>query len=400
MRIGYLVSQYPAINHTFVLREIQALRDQGFEIAVVSVRAPDRPPESLAPEERAELAYTTAVKSMPLSRIAGLHAAALFRHPLRYWRGFGSALRLGSGLRGSLRHVAYFAEAVVVGCLFERAGITHFHVHFSSTVGLLAAKVFPLTMSNTFHGPDEFLDPAGFHTREKVEASRFVVAISSFGRSQIQRACDYSQWPKIELSRLGVDPDLFAPRPARESARLVELLSVGRLAPVKGQHVLIDAVACLRAGGHNVHLCLAGDGPDRASLEQHVRAAGLDRAVTFAGWCNQDRIRGLYRDTDIFVMASFAEGIPVVLMEAMAMEIPAVATYVAGIPELIDHQRTGMLVPASDSCALARAIASLIRDPQLARSLGMAGRQKVLRDFHLAGNARSLAAIFSRRLLP
>ena len=269
---------------------------------------------------------------------------------------------------------------------------------FPLPVGLLAVGVFPLTMSNTFHGPDEFLDPSGFHMPEKVDRSVFVVAISSFGRSQILKSCRYHDWHKVELSRLGVDPGVFAPRAPHEPRTPVELLRVGRLAPVKGQHVLLDAVARLLAQDHVVRLRLAGGGPDRRSLEQHAEDLGLGDAVVFEGWCNRDRVRQLYRNADIYVMASFAEGIPVVLMEAMAMGIPCVATYVAGIPELIEHGSTGLLVPASDAAALADALGRLIRDPQLVGRLGTAGRLKVLEDFELERNTRALAGVFSRRL--
>jgi glycosyltransferase involved in cell wall biosynthesis len=176
------------------------------------------------------------------------------------------------------------------------------------------------------------------------------------------------------------------------------LLTVGRLAPVKGQHVLLDAVARLRSAGHSVLLRLAGDGPDRHALEQHALTLRISDAVVFEGWCNQDRVHQLYSSADIYVMASFAEGIPVVLMEAMAMEVPCVATYVAGIPELIEHGATGLLVPASDPAALADAVALLIRDPNLAREVGSAGRSTVLEGFDLHRNTGALAAIFKRYL--
>jgi colanic acid/amylovoran biosynthesis glycosyltransferase len=398
VRLGYLVSQYPAINHTFILREIQTLRNNGFDIVVVSVRAPDRSPDRLAPEERAELPHTTAIKSLLAVRLLSIHLAVFVRRPIAYLRGLSLAWTMGAGFLSCLRHLVYFAQAIVAGRLFEEEGIGHFHVHFSSTVGLLAAEVFRLSMSNTFHGPQEFVDPLGFHLREKVERSRFVVAISSFGRSQIMKSCAYREWRKVELARLGVDPAVFTAAGQREDRSPVALLTVGRLAPVKGQHILLDAVARLRAAGHPVCMRLAGDGPDRSSLEEHTAALGLTGSVVFEGWCSQETVLRLYQDTGIFVMASFAEGIPVVLMEAMAMEIPCVATYVAGIPELIEDGITGFLVPASDTDALANAISRLIDDRELASRLGAAGRCKVLADFNLEKNTRELAAIFTRYL--
>jgi colanic acid/amylovoran biosynthesis glycosyltransferase len=398
VRIGYLVSQYPAINHTFILREIQTLRAEGFEIVVVSIRPPDRPRNELAAEEAAELPCTATVKTMAAGRWLILHLQTLIRRPGPYLWTLWSAFMMGAGLRSSLRHAAYFAQAVVAGRLFEKAGIRHFHVHFSSTVGLFVTRLFPLTMSNTFHGPQEFVDPEGFHLREKVEASKFVVAISSFGRSQILKCCAYPEWAKVELAYLGVDPGVFTAAEPNRNCSPVELLTVARLAPVKGHHVLLDALDRLRASGHSVRLRLVGDGPDRAELEAHAHRLHLQEAVVFEGWCGQEKVRRFYAATDIFVIASFAEGIPVVLMEAMAMELPCVATYVAGIPELIENEATGLLVPASDTVALADAIARLIADPSLARRLGAGGRRKVLSAFDLSRNTGCLAAIFRRRL--
>lgn len=391
MHIGYLVSQYPAINHTFILREIRTLRAAGYSIPVVSMRVPDRPTEALSEEEREELQHTTALAGLPRLRLAALILRPLLRHPLAWMATLWSAVR-----GGNLRHALYFLQAAAAGQLFTDAGVRHFHVHFSSTVGLLATKLFPLTMSNTFHGPDEFTDPAGFRMAEKVRASRFVVAISAFGRSQILRSCPWEEWSKVHVARLGIDPAVFTPSAGREGNGSIELLSVGRLAPVKGQHILIDAVAELRRRGCDVRLRLAGDGPDRASLERHAAAAPeLAGAVVFEGWCNQEKVRQLYASADVYAMASFAEGIPVVLMEAMATETPAVATWVAGIPELIEHGRTGLLAAAGDATMLADAIEPLVRDPGRRRELGKAGRQRVLADYDLARNTQRLAELFS-----
>lgn len=398
-RLAYLVAQYPAVNHTFVLREVLRLRAEGFDIHAASVRPCDRPPERLTAEERDELARTTYVKPSNPLRAVGPHLRTMLEHPLGYLRGLFDML--GMCLAAPKRtpsNVLFFVEAVILGRWMKRRGLTHVHSHFTSSVCLLATKIFPLSMSVTIHGPEEFNDPAGFRLAEKVRASSFVCAISNFARSQLMKHTGRRDWDKIEVSPLGVDPSVFAPRPFREAPAPFEVVCVGRLAPVKAQHILIDAVGLLAEQGRDVRLRLVGDGPDRPALEEAVEARGLRERVVFEGWCNQDRVRELYERADIFALASFAEGVPVVLMEAMAMEIPCVATHVNGIPELIRDGVDGLLVSPSDTEALAAAVARLMDDAELRRRLGRAGRLRVCDRYDLATNTARLAAIFQRRL--
>jgi glycosyltransferase involved in cell wall biosynthesis len=207
-----------------------------------------------------------------------------------------------------------------------------------------------------------------------------------------------AHWSKLEISPLGVDPTAFSPRPFRARPSPFEILCVGRLVPAKGQHILVDAVAELVRAGQAVRLRFVGDGPDRGSLETQVAALGLVEQVVFEGAVNQDRIRAIYAEADCFALASFAEGIPVVLMEAMAMEIPCVTTFITGHPELIRDGIDGLLVPPSNVQALAEAIAGLIADPERRRRLGEAGRRRVMAKYDLETNTQRLAAIFRRRL--
>jgi colanic acid/amylovoran biosynthesis glycosyltransferase len=391
-RVGYLVSQYPAANHTYILREVRQLRSLGFDIVMVSIASPDRGPEGMIAEEREEAAQTFYVKGAGLFRWLRFHVATLVRRPRGYFRGLTEAFRLARwGLRNPLRQAFYFAEAVVAGTWLMRHGVCHLHAHFSSNVALLLVRVFPITMSLTLHGPEEFDAPADFFLREKVQASVLTCAISNYGRSQILRNSPYAHWPKVVVSRLGVDVSVFAPGLAREHPSPVELLCVGRLAPVKAQHVLIDALAVLAGQGLNLHLRLVGDGPDRASLEQHVAARALHGSVTITGWLNQDQLREIYASTDLFVLPSFAEGIPVVLMEAMAMQIPCIATRVMGVPELIRDGLDGLLVDPADSAQLAEAVVRVMDDPALRMRLARAGRQRILECYDLRQNTRRLA---------
>jgi glycosyltransferase involved in cell wall biosynthesis len=324
--------------------------------------------------------------------------AELLRRPAGYLRGLALAVRMGRGsLPATLAHLFYFAEAVIAGRWMLAGGYTHFHTHFSSTVGLLVTRIFPLTMSITIHGPEEFNDVAGFHLAEKVENSRLVVAISSYARSQVLRACPPSQWEKVVTLRLGVDGEVFEPRP-EPAGGVPEILCVGRLAPVKAQYVLIEALRLLHDRGVPARLRLVGDGPDRALLEAAAAKMGLTGDVLFDGWRNQDEVRARYRQATLFAMASFAEGIPVVLMEAMAMQIPCVATRIMGIPELIEDGVSGLLVPPADAAPLADALERLLRDAALRDTLGRAGRRRVLDHFSLSANGDALGELFTRRL--
>lgn len=398
VRLAYLVSQYPAVNHTFILREIRALRARGFDIDVVSVRPADRSPDVMTAEEREELHRTRAIKQIGVPGALWAHLAEAVTNPSGYGRGLALALRMGRGSApATLSHLFYFAEAVIAGRWMREQGHTHFHTHFSSTVGFLTARIFPLTWSMTIHGPEEFNDVAGFHMAEKVSSCRLVVAISSYARSQILRTCPPAEWSKVVTIRLGVDGSVFAVRPVPSTA-VPEVLCVGRLAPVKAQHILIESIALLRARGVSVRLRLVGDGPDRESLSAAAAQMGLTHDVVFDGWRNQDEVQERYRMATIFAMASFAEGIPVVLMEAMAMGIPCVATRIMGIPELIADGVSGLLVPPADAEALAGAIGRLLANADLGAQLAPVGRRTVLADFDLERNAGLLAAELERVL--
>jgi colanic acid/amylovoran biosynthesis glycosyltransferase len=400
MKIAYLLSQYPSIGHSYLLRELRGLRELGWDIPTVSIRPPDRVPEAMLEMEREEAARTFYVLPGGWAAVFD-QLAVLSSRPLRYLRGFAYAVRMGGlDLKKCVYFLIYFAEAVRAGRWMMRQGASHFHTHFTTTVGLLVAKVFPLTMSATFHGPEEFVDPAGFQLPRKIEASRFVCAISFFARSQMAQLVPYEMWDRLEVSPLGIDPSVYEPAPFRESPGTYEIVCVGRLTPFKAQHVLLESVHRLIAEGRNVRLRFIGDGPDRASLEARIRKLELTKQAIVEGWKNQAEVRELYRRADIFALASFAEGVPVVLMEAMAMQVPCVATRIAGIPELIRDGIDGLLVTPSDAAELAGAIARLIDDPGLRRRLAEAGRARVEEKYLLAANVARLAEIFRRRLSP
>jgi glycosyltransferase involved in cell wall biosynthesis len=398
-RLAYLVSIHPYLSQSFILREVLGLRRLGLDVDVISISAPDRPPNEMSAEERAEVARTWYVKSAGLAVWLRAHLALLFTHPLRYLRAFGAALRLGGWQPVELLyHLFYFLEAGVVYWRLRRTGHTHVHAHFVSAVGVLVPRFGPVELSITVHGPDEFFDAARFRLSEKVRAARFVRAISQFTVSQLMRITNEWDASKYAVVRLGVDPNIFRPAGFRAEPRPFTVLCVGRLIAGKGQRDLVAAVGALRAKGVDIVLRLVGAGPDRQALEALIEKLGLTGVVTLEGGVNQDRIRAYYESADVFALPSYAEGLPVVLMEAMAAGIACVSTRVNGIPELIEDGASGLLVTPSDVTALEAAIERLVRDDGLRQRLAAAGRDKILLDYDLGINVTRLASLFRDRL--
>jgi glycosyltransferase involved in cell wall biosynthesis len=372
------------------------------DIRVASINQCRRPTAQLTEEERKEVAATYYVKSAGISGALRAHWFVLISRPIAYFRGLGFALRLaGADIKRVIFAFFYFVEAVMLGRWMERQGLRHVHVHFANPaaqVALIASHVFAVQYSLTVHGPDEFYDTQGHNLTEKIAGASFVCCISYFAISQLKMLSPTSEWSKFEHTPLGVDPKVFAPCPFRFLPEPFEILCVGRLVAAKGQHILIEATDRLVRQGLRVRLRLVGDGPERKPLEFEVRRRDLSEHVIFEGSVNQDRIREFYRVADAFVLASFAEGVPVVLMEAMAMEIPCVATYVGGIPQLIRNEVGGLLVAPSDVNALTCAIERLIGDPALRIRLATAGRARVLKHYNLDPNVSRLRTIFDSRL--
>jgi colanic acid/amylovoran biosynthesis glycosyltransferase len=401
LRIGYLVSKYPAVSHTFILREILALRERDVQIEVASINdSPNR--SDLTQVEQNESERTFYVKQAGAFGVIRAASWMIVRRPLGLLRGLRIALILGGGdlVRIPLC-LFYYAEAVILSQWLQRRSLHHLHVHFASqaaTVALILTHMVPINLSITVHGPDEFFDVPGHYLAEKIAASRFVACISFFAQSQLMKMTPGREWHKFDVARLGIDCDHFSPRPFRSSPDCFEVLCVGRLVSAKGQLILIEAVAQLIESGRKIRLRFVGDGPDRKELENLVALKGLMSHICFEGSVNQDRIQEFYTAADIFALASFAEGIPVVLMEAMAMEIPCVATNINGIPELIRDGVDGLLVAPSDVQGLSVALMRLMNEAALRESLGKAGRLRVQQSYEISKSADRLAALFRHRL--
>ena len=405
-RIGFLLSRYPAVSHTFFLKEVLGLRERGIRIDVASINPPDRPVEALPAVEAAEAAETFYIKSGGAARLgAGVLATAL-RYPGVALRGLHAALRLGGlDVRARLFALFYLAEALLVGRWLRQKGLNHLHVHFGgavATVGMLTAEAWGIPWSVTLHGPDEFFDQDAFYLRQKIESARFVICISDFCRSQVLRIVPSLSPERTEIVRLGVDCERLQPRPGVESQNVVRIACTGRMVSAKGHRILLEAIViampALATKGIGLECVLIGDGPERAGLEALVQQHGIAGAVHFAGAQAHQATLDAVAQADLFVLASFAEGLPVALMEAMALGVPCISTQIAAIPELIHSGENGLLVPASNVLELAEALVSLASDSEYRRRLGEAARCTAERQYSLAVNLDTLAGLWQRRL--
>lgn len=404
LRVAYLVSQYPAISHSFIEREVHGLRDRGVEVHTFSIRA--CPESELRSEQmRADAAATTLVKDAPKLAIADAHRRLLAREPRAYSKLFARAARTGElTARARLWQAFYFAEAVMLHDDMERRGLHHVHVHFPNVAAdvarltvelgrMLDGEDSPWRWSMSIHGPTEFENVVRADLAAKVEHADGVAAITDFARSQLMRLTDPEHWSKIAKVRMSVDPSRYLP-PAdgrRDHGGPLRLLSVGRLVPEKGSPVLVDAVRRLREQGIDTEVRLVGAGPLEPLLRREIAAAGLEDRIRLLGLVGQDDLPEQYHWADVFVLPSFQEGLPVVLMEALATELPVVTTRIAGIAELVQDGTMGAVVSPGRSDLIADAVAQLASvGPEGRRERGRAGRQAVLDDYTTASTAAAM----------
>ena len=404
-RIAYLVGRYPKISHTFILREIQALRDLGIDVATFSVW-PTPPDELLTEAERAEAARTFSFMPPRLGLLLRSHLGALAASPSGYANLVGHALRTARpGLRGKFLALTWVAEAPLLWHELRSRGITHIHAHLPGTAPAVAMLTTEFanragasdrhTWSLTVHGPSEFYDVHNQAVGEKVRHADFAVAISDFGRSQLMGLVCEEHWDKLHVVHCGIVPSAYEPASLDGAPRAIRLVTVGRLAPVKGHALLLEAVRELREGGTDVELTVIGDGPKRGELERYANRLGLADHVEFTGAVGQDQITRHYGAADLYVHASFAEGLPVVLMEAMAHELPVVAAAVMGIPEIVTDGENGVLVRPGRVDELVAAVERLANDPAARTAMGRAGRRVVEEQFDVRESAARLRKLFA-----
>lgn len=401
MRVAYLVNQYPHVSHSFIRREILAAEAHGVEVVRVSVRRP-----GVALVDAGDQKEEQQTRVLLDRGVAGLLAAAVwavFTRPLGTLRALGLAWRFGRRSGRLLRSAVYLAEACLLVRWLRQERVEHLHAHFGTNptdVAALARALGGPPFSFTIHGPEEFDRPEALSLGEKVARAVFAVVISSYGRSQLFRWCRPDDWPRIRVVRCGVDVAFLAAGPLAPVAE-PRVVCVGRLAEQKGQLVLVDAAARLAAAGVDFQLVLAGDGPMRPRIETAIAARGLGARVRITGWLSNDAVRAEMAAARIVVLPSFAEGLPVVLMEALALGRPVVTTYVAGIPELVRDETNGWLVPAGDTESLARALTDALRaDPTRLVEMGAAGAAAVRAAHDVRCEALKLVALFAGGIPP
>ncbi len=398
--IAYLTGQYPKVSHTFIEREVAGLRALGWTIEPCTVRRPAAK-DVVGPAQKAEEARTFGVIEAAKNPVTMIRAQirAITRSPGRWLQALKLALKLRPpGIKATVWQTFYFLEAAVLAEHLERKGVRHLHNHFadsSCTVAVIAAEMLGIPYSFTMHGPTEFFAANWWHLGDKVAGARFVAAISHFCRSQLMYFSPPQAWGHIRIVHCGVTPALYGPH---DQTPAPTVAFVGRLDSVKGVPLLIEAFAEVRKMHPEARLSIIGDGPERAACEARATALGIRQATTFHGYKASDQVAGVLRQADMLVLPSFAEGVPVVLMEAMASGIPVVASGVAGVAELVENGISGFTVPPGDVEALAARISALIADPGLRARMGQAGRAKVEAEFDLAQETRWLSEIFEGAL--
>ncbi|MGP3724822.1 glycosyltransferase [Cereibacter sphaeroides] len=395
MRLGYLVNTYPRASYSFIRREIRALERAGHCIHRFAIRS-ERP--SLA--ETADLDEDRATEHLvevPPLRLALSALGWLLLRPRRASRGIRLAARCGTQ-GGRLRHLVFLVFAAHLARRARTLGLTHIHAHFggaAASVAMLAEVLGGPRFSFTVHGPDEFDSPVALNLPIKMHRSAFTVAVSSYGRSQLYRWAEPADWRRIHVVHCGIEPEAF-PESLPLPASGPRLVAVGRLAEQKGYALLVEAIALAAPTLPDLHLTLVGDGPLRGLIEEMIAERDLARRITLTGWTDETRVRHELAAAQALILPSFAEGLPMVVMEAMAAGRPVIGTLVAGIPELVLPEETGHLVPAGDAQALARAIERLADTPlEVLTEMGRVARLRVLERHDINREASRLAQLIA-----
>ena len=396
MRIAYLINQYPMVSHTFIRREILALERQGFEVERISLRGWEKElvdPQDVLERDRTKYILREGALALLLAVII-----TLLTRPIALMRAIAMAYRMSRrSERPLLVHLAYVAEACIIERFLRRKGILHLHAHFSTNPAEVAMLVRILggpPWSFTAHGIATLENPHFIGLPEKVKHCNFVAAVCSFARGQIYRFAEFRDWPKLHVIHCGLEPDFFA-GPKNLVPETRRLVCVGRLCNEKAQLLLVEAAQSLASQGMDFELVLVGDGELRADVETLIARYQLQARVRLTGWLSGKQVRSEMLAARALVLPSVAEGLPVVIMEAMALRRPVISTYVAGIPELVRPGENGWLVPCGDMESLAQAMRECLDAPvdRLAR-MGEAARQRVLARHNIDTEAAKLANLF------
>ena len=361
MNISYFINQYPKVSHSFIRREILALERQGFRVQRIALRGWDA---DLVDETDIEERELTNYILLPSKLSLVLNCVTfLLKSPLLFFKAFKLMLDINKGSnRSFFLHLVSLIEAIAVKDLTDLHNSEHIHAHFgtnSAEVVMYTKILGGPSYSFTVHGPEEFDKPLQIHLREKVKHAKFVVAITSFCRSQLYRWCRHEDWRKISIVHCGIEKSFYDGNHI-ELTKKNNFVCVGRLCEQKGQLLIIEACRELKSLGHTFHFTFAGDGEMRAECEQLITKYELEDYIEITGWISSNQVRDHILQSDALVLPSFAEGLPVVIMEAMFLKRPVISTYIAGIPELISHEKNGYLITAGSSTEIVKAIEDMM----------------------------------------
>ncbi len=397
MRVAYFINQYPKVSHSFIRREIMALERQGVQVLRIALRGWD---EKLFDEddlsEQTKTHYVLQSDLLPL--ILSMLGAATGT-PIRFLAALRLAISMSSRAERPLHyHLIYLAEACRILPWLKAHQAKHIHAHFgtnSAEVVMLARELGGPPYSFTVHGPEEFDKPEYIGLSEKIRRASFVVAISSYGRSQLFRWVRHQYWDKIKEVHCGLERAFYdVPKVPLSATR--RLVCVGRLCEQKGQLLLVEAARILLEKHIAFELVLAGDGEMRPEIEALILKYNLENVVRITGWISSTQVRDEIINSRGMVLPSFAEGLPVVIMEALSLYRPVVTTYVAGIPELVRHSENGWLFPAGSVELLAEAMTGYLAlsDSEIER-MGIMGHRDVIERHSVDTEAAKLVVLFS-----
>jgi glycosyltransferase involved in cell wall biosynthesis len=393
VKIAYVLNTYPQPSHSFIRREIRALEAAGHEVVRFAMRAPDA--ALVDPQDQSERAKSEYVLAEGMAVLAKSVWKVLRNDASAFWDAVQATWKMVRASEvGLARHLMYLVEACYLAdrCIAEN--ITHAHAHFgtnATAVAMLAHLLGGPQYSFTVHGPEEFDSPRALSLGAKMHHAAFTVAISQFGRSQLCRWAASEDWDRIGVVHCGIEPDRFTTaKPLPAGPR--RIVAIGRFVEQKGQLALVQAMA--QVDNKDVHLTLIGDGEMRGQIETLIAKHALQDRITLTGWLDEVGVRKELDAAHALIMPSFAEGLPMVVMEAMAAARPVIATYIAGTPELVQDGKTGWLVPAGDVPALAQCIDAFTQVPSAKLSkMGDAGRTRVFERHDVAQEAAKLATL-------
>ncbi|RYE81786.1 MAG: colanic acid biosynthesis glycosyltransferase WcaL [Oxalobacteraceae bacterium] len=399
MRIAYITSVYARASDTFIRNEVIELRRRGHEVFTFSIRR-DAADAHVSDEVRSEQASTDYVlEHSKLSLVANFLSLALGR-PARVFSTMSLARSSRvKGVKSALLHWVYLIEAAYVARRLQALGIEVLHNHIaenSATVAMYASLLSGVPYSMTVHGPGIFFHPREWALHEKVQRSSFTACITEFCKSQCMLFSERWAWPKLHIVRCGVG-QAFEQAKTLPMPATPRLVFVGRLCAEKGVPLLIEAVARHVAAGGACELALVGDGPMRGEIERIIAERGLGGSIRILGWQSSEGVRAEIERSRVLVLPSFAEGLPVVIMEALALGRPVISTRIAGIPELVADGENGWIVSPGSVDELQAAIAAATAaDPERLAEMGRAGVVAVRAWHHLGTEVDKLEGLFRK----